>query len=499
MMDINDYQRRSADSDILPEDEYALPLLGLAGEIGSLATELKKRQRDALGYRGFQDEVREELGDLMWYVAALARRCDLDLGQVLTENLRKVDELYNRPPVPPAHELFDDGFAPHEQLPRQIAVTFVESVKREGVATPVPVVRIYRGVGSVGDPLDDNNDDNDDYRCHDALHLAHMAVLGWSPTMRGLLDVKRRSNPDVNRIQDGGRASVIEEGLTAYVFSVAAEHSFFASGNRVPADVIKACRKMTAHLEVSRRSAADWEYAILAGYEMFRALREHRGGIVRADLITRTLTFTPPCTRSTSAGSVVLRPGAVVVFEGLDRAGKSTQRDMLEAVVDPNSTSFVHMPSGLADFTRRIYRLLETKPPTTTLAQQLAHLSCHSESMEQLLEAVRRGALVMDRWWWSTMAYGWYASQGALGLSETTFRGLIDEVWQGLEADVVFLFLHGHLPDDNNTQAVKGGYESLADAAGDQVAVVPALAEAETHEFILSELDRRGLIQSAAQ
>jgi NTP pyrophosphatase (non-canonical NTP hydrolase) len=79
MMDINDYQRQAAGSDILPSDEFTLPLLGLAGEIGSLAAELKKRQRDALVYRGFRDEVREELGDLMWYAAALARRCDLDL------------------------------------------------------------------------------------------------------------------------------------------------------------------------------------------------------------------------------------------------------------------------------------------------------------------------------------------------------------------------------------------------------------------------------------
>jgi NTP pyrophosphatase (non-canonical NTP hydrolase) len=495
-MDINDYQRRAADSDILPSDEFSLPLLGLAGEIGSLATELKKRERDALGYRGFRDEVREELGDLMWYAAALARRCDLNLGQVLTENLHKVEERYNRPSTPPPHELFDEDFPTHEQLPRQIEITFVETDLAADTTPPVPVVRIYRGVGTVGDPLDDNSDDNDDYRYHDALHLAHMAVLGWSPTMRGLLDVKRRSDSDVNRIQDGGRASVIEEGLTAYVFSVAAEHSFFATSSHVPADVIKACRKMTAHLEVSERQSADWEYAILAGYEMFRALKEHRGGTVRADLTTRTLTFTPPGAPPESGRALTLRPGAVVVFEGLDKAGKSTQREMLEAVVEPASTTFVHMPSGFADFTRRLYRLLETRPPAKALARQLAHLSCHSESVDQLIKAARRGALVIDRWWWSTLAYGWYGSQGALGLSETTFRGLIDEVWQDLQADVVFLFLHEHVPDDHNAQAVRNGYEALA-AASDRVVLVPTMSESDTHNFVVGELDRRGLIEPA--
>ncbi|TFV88117.1 hypothetical protein E4P40_10445 [Blastococcus sp. CT_GayMR20] len=494
-MDIDDYQQAAGRSDILPSEELTLPLLGLAGEIGNLAAELKKRQRDALGYRGFRDEVREELGDLIWYAAALARRCDLDLGQVLTENLQKTEERYLRPPAPPPHELFDDGLEPAEQLPRQIDITFAESVEIDRGAGPVPVVRIYRGPSTVGDPLDDNSDDNDDYRYHDALHLAHMAVLGWSPTMRGLLDVKRRSDPDANRIQDGGRAAVIEEGLAAYVFSVAAEHSFFATGDRVPADVLKACRKMTAHLEVSRRSSADWEYAILTGYEMFRALREHRGGTVHADLVARTLTFTPPAPKSRPAPSLALKLGKLVVFEGLDRAGKSTQRDLLESVLDAGSTTFAHMPSGFTDFTRRLYRLLETKPPVRPLARQLAHLSCHSESIEELIDSTRRGALVLDRWWWSTLAYGWYATGGELGLSEATFRSLVNEVWGSVEADLVFLFLHAHLSDVNNADGVKEGYEAIAAADPDRVVIVPPMSASDTHDFIITELRQRGLLE----
>ena len=496
-MDIGDYQQQAARSDILPPDELTLPLLGLAGEIGNLATELKKRRRDALGYSGFQSEVREELGDLIWYAAALARRCDVDLGQVLVENLHKTHELYDRPATPPPHDLFDEEFGSHEQLPRLIDITFAETVTPDNDgADSVPVVRIYRGASPVGDPLDDNSDDNDDYRYHDVLHLAHMAVLGWSPTMRGLLDAKRRSNPDTNRVQDGGRAAVIEEGLTAYVFSVASEHSFFATGDRVPADVVKACRKMTDHLEVSRRTSADWEYAILAGYEMFRAVRQHRGGTVRADLVRRTVTFTAPTAPSGPTPSMRLKKGKVVVFEGLDKAGKSTQRDILESVLDPACTSFAHMPSGFSDFTRRMYRLLESRPPARSLARQLAHLSCHSESMDHLVEAAQRGALVIDRWWWSTLAYGWYADRGALGIPEATFRSLIAAVWEGLSADVVFLFLDPHMADDNNALGVRQGYEALADADADHVVIVPSMSEADTHDFIVAELLRRGLVAS---
>lgn len=495
-MDINDYQEKASASDVLPADDLALPMLGLVGEIGSLAAELKKRERDQAGYVGFQAEVREELGDLIWYAAALARRCEVDLGQVLSENLSKVAERYNRPASPPPHPLFDEAFAAHEQLPRQIDVTFVETIESDREIDPVPVVRIYRGISKIGDPLDDNSDDNDDYRFHDVFHLAHMTVLGWSPTLRGLLEVKRRSVPDINRIEDGGRAVVIEEGLAAYVFSEAAEHSFFASSDRVPADVIKACRRMTAHLEVSRRTTADWEYAILAGYEMFRALRQHRGGTVHADLVARTLTFTPPASSLIAEmGSVALRPGAVVVFEGIDKAGKSTQLDLLRDAVDPASTAFVHMPSGLADFTRRLYRVLETKAPASALARQLAHLSCHSESIDDLIAAAERGALVLDRWWWSTLAYGLYANPDSLGIAEETFRTLIDQVWHRIEADVVFLFLTAHAPDENNVPGVKEGYEAIAVASDrDRVVLVPAMSEEETHDFVISELGRRGLV-----
>jgi NTP pyrophosphatase (non-canonical NTP hydrolase) len=295
-MDIAEYQRLTAETDVLDPEDLGLPLLGLSGEVGNLAAEFKKRRRDAAGYRAFSDEVREELGDLLWYAAALARRCGIDLDEVLMDNLRKSRERFLRPDLPPPHPLFDEGLNACEKFPRTLDITFVETIEEDRSRKPIPVVRLYRGAEAVGDPLDDNSDDSDDYRFHDALHLSHMAVLGWSPTMRGLLGVKRSSDRDIDRIEDGGRASVVEEGLTAYVFSVAVSHSLFASTHRVPVDVIKACQRMTAHLEVSRRSAVDWEYAILAGYRIFRELQTHRGGSVHADLRQRSLTFTPPQT-----------------------------------------------------------------------------------------------------------------------------------------------------------------------------------------------------------
>ncbi|HYH75309.1 MAG TPA: hypothetical protein VD735_05110, partial [Candidatus Saccharimonadales bacterium] len=59
----------------------------------------------------------------------------------------------------------------------------------------------------------------DGYRFHDALHLGLLAVTGWSPVMRSLLGLKRRSDPIVDTIEDGGRAIVLEEGLFGFLGS----------------------------------------------------------------------------------------------------------------------------------------------------------------------------------------------------------------------------------------------------------------------------------------
>ncbi len=47
-----------------------------------------------------------------------------------------------------------------------------------------------------------------------------------------------------------------------------------------------------------------------------------------------------------------LRPGSLVVLEGLDRTGKTTQRKALEAAKwDPPAPLVTHMPSSLTELT----------------------------------------------------------------------------------------------------------------------------------------------------
>lgn len=190
-----------------------------------------------------------------------------------------------------------------------------------------------------------------------------------------------------------------------------------------------------------------------------------------------------------SASQISLAPRSVVVFEGLDNAGKSTQLELLQARVSTNTTLFAHMPSGLTEFSRQLYSLLETNPPASGLARQLTHLASHSENISKLIEAAGLGSLVLDRWWWSTMAYGWYGGDiPDTGLSEAAFRQLIETIWAPVTASMVFLFLTPREDDPNNVDGVADGYRDLAARHTGNVVLVPALGPDQTHEFIVKAL-----------
>lgn len=191
-----------------------------------------------------------------------------------------------------------------------------------------------------------------------------------------------------------------------------------------------------------------------------------------------------------------LAAGSVIVFEGLDKAGKSTQLERMKRAIDPSGTTFAHMPSGFSGFTAGIYAVLENQDtaPVGSLSRQLAHLACHSESMPRLVEKARSGALILDRWWWSTLAYGWYGrGEADLGIDERTFRTLIEAIWAPICADLTFLFLHAYEADLNNADGVAAGYETIADLSPATVVRVPAMTEDATHEFLMAEIKRRGL------
>jgi hypothetical protein len=282
---LDEYQRQAAATDVDAESwDPLIPLLGLAGEVGALLAEFKKERR-AGGelYQGFHDQVVTELGDILWYLAALGRRVDVRLSRVAALNLAKTRSRW-LPSDPTRLPVFDDAFPPEQRLPRQFSVKFT-SHEHQG---RVRVQMRFEGA-TLGDPIDDNARFADDYRFHDVFHLSHAAVLGWSPVLRKLMGRKRKADPDVDRAEDGARAAAIEEAVSALVFEMARAYNYFDGATRVDDAILGAVVAVTAGLEVAERTPADWEVAILTGFSVWRGLSESGGGVVRVDLDGRTL------------------------------------------------------------------------------------------------------------------------------------------------------------------------------------------------------------------
>lgn len=74
------------------------PALGLAGEAGEVCEHVKKTIRDDGGRlsQKRRRKLEKELGDVLWYVAALASELDLDLGEVAALNVDKLTDRKQR-------------------------------------------------------------------------------------------------------------------------------------------------------------------------------------------------------------------------------------------------------------------------------------------------------------------------------------------------------------------------------------------------------------------
>lgn len=366
---VADYEEYAAASDRLPK-KMDNAILGLVGEVGSLVSALKKRRRDTDGFLAYHDAVIEELGDVLWYASAVARRggtslldaiasstsvkgsSSLTLGALGSSSGRSYDErAFERALLELAGEagelakrftggvyeskagalrgdlikflrplglaaaaaevsldeagqrniaktqdrwpkeqkfppLFDEGLHVDEQLPRLLRIEIYE---RE-VNGKKFVFQKTAGM-LIGDRLTDNHLPEDDYRFHDVFHWAYVAILGWSPTTRALLKVKRKSLPKIDENEDGARAGLIEEGLATWIFETAKRHQFFANTPQLGLDILKAVKNFVRGYESERLPLWLWELAILKGYELFRELQMYRRGIIIVDLNKRNVFF----------------------------------------------------------------------------------------------------------------------------------------------------------------------------------------------------------------
>lgn len=296
-MNLDTYQREAQKTDRVPSRkkggdagaDLVVPLLGLAGETGELLSEYKKHLRDGNSHLLFRERVSEELGDLLWYVANVAAKFDLKLSDVAKANMQKTRDRWG--PHKTESLTFDANFDETEQLPRRFEVELSEVIVKGR-----KMIRARINGKKVGNDLTDNADDPDGYRFHDVFHLSYVAVLGWSPVIRKLLKRKRKSVPQVDEVQDGGRAQVLDEGVAALVFDYAKEHRWLEGVSDLDYKLLRTIKGVTSLLEVRERSLGEWQRAILLGFEVWRQVLSAGGGKILVDQDAKSLTFLGPPT-----------------------------------------------------------------------------------------------------------------------------------------------------------------------------------------------------------
>lgn len=241
---------------------------------------------------GDQDRLFEIAVSALRAALIAFRSADIGLEAPIQHNISKS---LSRFPISRKHlPLYDDRPSPDgksisrdERIPVFLPVEFRE----KKVGSKTMVVQSAFTI-KIGDPLTDNIEESDDYRFHDVFHLAYAAVLGWSPVLRALLKVKRKSSPILDENQDGARAILIEEGISTFIFNHAKPH-FFKFSEGVDYRILSTIKEFVKGYEVEDQPFWAWEKAILRGYEVFRELIDKRRGRVTLDLLKRDIYFEP--------------------------------------------------------------------------------------------------------------------------------------------------------------------------------------------------------------
>lgn len=240
-------------------------------------------------------DLRVILSELSWHVAAIATLYKIDLDFVVKSNAEKTRLREDDPDPTPLH---DEGMKDGERFPRHLVI----DIKPDSDE----VSQMYWNGEKLGDPLRDNSFEPDGYRFHDVMHLANLAHLGWSPVLRKLMKLKRRSVFTKDDVDDGGRAAVVEEAIVKIIHAEAfrraaalnpdakpAELDLFPDDEEVPFGLIKQIRQLAFGHEVYDNKAWEWKDAIRSGYRLFNEIRKVKTGRIVIDLETRSIRMEP--------------------------------------------------------------------------------------------------------------------------------------------------------------------------------------------------------------
>jgi NTP pyrophosphatase (non-canonical NTP hydrolase) len=234
--------------------------------------------------------VERALGEIAWHVSALARLYKLSLDDIAEANMQKVSFRMTRGDPTP---LYDGDAYRDQRFPRQFEIAFLTVGKGHS--------RMYMNGRQIGDELTDNSYEDDGYRFHDVLHLANAAILGWSPVLRSVLGLKRKYDPRIDEVEDGARATIVEEAIVKVIHSEGARLAgyatdsvpFFSQRSDITFRFLNLIHTFVVGLEVEKNKYWEWEDAIMAGHKIFYELNQEEQGTVSVDLDARTITFSP--------------------------------------------------------------------------------------------------------------------------------------------------------------------------------------------------------------
>jgi len=236
------------------------------------------------------------LGEMAWHISAISSLFGVSLNKVIEDNCRKINFRKDKTSPTDLHDAFrDDIFV----FPRQFKISFLTIGHRRS--------RMYFKNKPLGDDLTDNSYDDDGYRFHDVLHLANAAHLGWSPVLRALMKLKRKSPVEgdmEDEVEDGARARIVEEAVikamhmegerTAKLRDQKSEKGIvplFAHHSDISFSFLKFLHNFSKGLEVEKNKYWEWENALNDGFKIYHQLRLNGQGTVTVDLNNRKIYY----------------------------------------------------------------------------------------------------------------------------------------------------------------------------------------------------------------
>ena len=99
-MNFKEYQVEALKTADYPDigNNFVYPTLGLTGEAGEVSEKIKKILRDDSGVMSKEKrvEVVKEIGDVMWYIAALCSEIGVSMEDVAKINIEKLQSRRSR-------------------------------------------------------------------------------------------------------------------------------------------------------------------------------------------------------------------------------------------------------------------------------------------------------------------------------------------------------------------------------------------------------------------